>query len=233
MNGADWQVTVGADVVSASYEPSTMGGDSAVFVFAHGAGGNMSDRGMLLAANALRAAGLGVVRFNFIYKEKKSGRPDAMPKLMDTVRAVIERTRTELNNPHPLIIGGRSMGGRAASMLAADGVDADGLLLLAYPLHPAGQPEKRRDAHLPRITMPVLAFSGTRDALCTRELMERALTSVVAPREMHWIDGADHSFHVLKSSGTTDEAVMAEIGAKSRHWIDRLSSHKSESSCAV
>lgn len=224
MNGAEWQVAVGGDTVSASYEPSTAGADSAVFVFAHGAGGNMSDRGMLASANALRDAGLGVLRFNFVYKEKKSGRPDAMPKLMDTVRAVVERTRVELGSPRPLLIGGRSMGGRAASMLAADGFDADGLLLLAYPLHPAGQPEKLRDAHLPRITMPVLAFSGTRDALCTRELMERALTTVVAPWEMHWIEGADHSFHVLKSSGRTDAEVMAGIGATSRRWVDRVSS---------
>ena len=232
MNGADWQVTVGAETVSASYEPSTTGAESAVLVLAHGAGGNMSDRGMLASAVALQGAGLGVVRFNFVYKEKKSGRPDAMPKLMDTVRAVVERTRTELGNPRPLVIGGRSMGGRASSMLAADGFGAEGLLLLAYPLHPSGQPEKLRDAHLPRITMPVLAFSGTRDTLCTRALMERALTTVVAPWEMHWIDGADHSFHVLKSSGTSDAAVMAEIGATSRRWVDHLS-HKSESSCAV
>ena len=109
-------------------------------------------------------------------------------------------------------------------MLAADGFDADGLLLLAYPLHPAGQPEKLRDAHLPRITMPVLAFSGSRDALCTRELMERALATVVAPWEMHWIDGADHGFHVLKSSGTTDVAVMGDIGAMSGRWVKSLSS---------
>ena len=224
MNAVNWQVAVGADTVSASYEPSTAGADSAVFVFAHGAGGNMSDRGMLASASALRNAGLGVVRFNFVYKEKKSGRPDAMPKLMDTMRAVVERTRLELASPRPLVIGGRSMGGRAASMLAADGFDADGLLLLAYPLHPAGQPEKLRDAHLPRITMPVLAFSGSRDALCTRELMERALATVVAPWEMHWIDGADHGFHVLKSSGTTDVAVMGDIGAMSGRWVKSLSS---------
>ena len=184
----------------------------------------MSDHGTLASAAALRDAGIGVVRFNFVYKEKKSGRPDAMPKLMDTVTAVVDRTRAELGGPRPLLIGGRSMGGRAASMLAAEGFAADGLLLLAYPLHPAGQPEKLRDAHLRRITMPVLAFSGTRDALCTRELMERALTTVVTLWEMHWIDGADHSFHVLKSSGTTDAAVMGGICAASRRWVDRLGS---------
>jgi predicted alpha/beta-hydrolase family hydrolase len=182
----------------------------------------MSDRGMLATANALREEGIGVVRFNFLYKEKKSGRPDPMPKLMETVAAVVTRTRDELH-PSKLVIGGRSMGGRAASMLAADGFSANGLLLLAYPLHPAGHPEKLRDAHLPRISMPVLAFSGTRDALCTRELMERALTTVTAPWQMRWIAGADHSFHVLKSSGTTDAAVMSEIAKGSRQWIDSLS----------
>ena len=181
----------------------------------------MSDRGMLATANAMRANGIGVVRFNFLYKEKKSGRPDPMPKLIETTVAVVEHVRRELK-PSRLVIGGRSMGGRAASMLAADGFAADGLLLLAYPLHPAGQPEKLRDAHLPRIRMPALCFNGTRDALCTRELMERALETVKGPWDMRWIEGADHSFHVLKSSGRTDADVMSEIGRVSRAWVDRL-----------
>ena len=221
MSATEWKVAVGADETTAVYEPATSGEEVAVFVCAHGAGGSMSDRSMLAAANALRARGFGVVRFNFLYKEKGSGRPDPMPKLMATVAAVVERTRAELR-PATLIIGGRSMGGRAASMLSADGFLADGLLLLAYPLHPAGQPEKLRDAHLPRITMPVLAFSGTRDALCTRELMERALTMVTAPWEMCWIEGADHSFHVLKSSNTNDAAVLDEVGSASALWVSQL-----------
>jgi predicted alpha/beta-hydrolase family hydrolase len=220
MSAAEWKVAVVADRVSAVYEPATSGKDVAVYVCAHGAGGNMSDRSMLASTNALRAQGFGVVRFNFLYKEKKSGRPDPMPKLKETLAAVVDRTRIELA-PKTLIIGGRSMGGRTASMLAADGFEADGLLLLAYPLHPAGQPEKLRDAHLPRIQMPVLAFSGTRDALCTRELMERALETVTAPWEMRWIEGADHSFHVLKSSGRTDAEVMDEIGRMSRGWVEK------------
>src|SRR3954454_2591057 len=134
-----------------------------------------------------------------------------MPKLMSTVAAGGGRARSGLL-PKTLIIGGRSMGGRAASMLAAEGYDADGLLLLAYPLHPEGQPEKLRDAHLPRITMPVLCFNGTRDGLCTPAIMTRVLTTVRAPWEMHWLEGADHSFHVLKSSGRNDAAVLAEVG---------------------
>ena len=221
MSATEWKVAVGVDETTAVYEPATSGEEVAVFVCAHGAGGSMSDRSMLAAANALRAHGFGVVRFNFLYKEKGSGRPDPMPRLMATVAAVVDRTRAELGARCPLIIGGRSMGGRAASMLSADGFLADGLLLLAYPLHPAGQPDKLRDAHLPRITMPVLAFSGTRDALCTRELMERALATVTAPWEMCWIEGADHSFHVLRSSGTNDAAVLDEVGSASALWVSQ------------
>src|SRR5205085_7771449 len=126
---------------------------------------------------------------------------------METVAAVVAHVR-ETFAPRKLIIGGRSMGGRAASMLAAEGFDANGLLLLAYPLHPAGAPEKLRVDHLKNITMPVLAFSGTRDSLCTPSLMEEALKTVTTKWDMRWIEGADHSFHVLKSSGRTDAQVM-------------------------
>jgi predicted alpha/beta-hydrolase family hydrolase len=140
---------------------------------------------------------------------------------MSTFAAVVDRVRAELGSSRPLIIGGRSMGGRTASMLAADGFSADGLLMLAYPLHPAGKPEQLRDAHLPRITMPVLCISGTRDPLCTRELMERVLTTVTAPWEMHWLEGADHVFHVLKSSGRNDAAVLDEAGDVSARWLKR------------
>jgi predicted alpha/beta-hydrolase family hydrolase len=222
MSGTEWRVAVDSEETSAVYEPAASGQNDAVFVCAHGAGGSMSDRSTVAAANALRANGVGVVRFNFLYKEKGSGRPDAMPKLMATTSAVVDRVRAELGSPRPLIIGGRSMGGRAASMLAAEGYDADGLLLLAYPLHPPGQPEKLRDAHLPRIAMPVLCINGTRDPFCTPALMERVLTTVTAPWTMHWLDTADHSFHVLKSSGRNDAAVLADVADVTRRWIGGL-----------
>lgn len=218
MTHTEWRIPTGDSWVSAVYEPATVDRQVAVFVCAHGAGGSMSDRGMLATAQALRAAGLGVVRFNFLYKERKSGRPDAMPTLMETTAAVVAFVRGQLSTDR-LIIGGRSMGGRAASMLAANGFDANGLLLLAYPLHPAGQPEKLRDAHLSQIRMPVLCVNGTRDALCTPDLMTRALTTVTAPWTMHWVEGADHSFHVLKSSGRTDALVMHEIQTVVAQWV--------------
>jgi hypothetical protein len=182
----------------------------------------MSDRGMRGAAAALCSAGLGVVRFNFIYSEKRLGRPDPMPRLRECTAAVVERVRSELA-PRSLIVGGRSMGGRAASMMAADGFGCDGLILLAYPLHPAGKTDTLRDAHLPAIAVPVLCVNGTRDTLCRRDLMEGVLTRVKAPWMMHWIEGADHGFHVLKSSGLTDEQVLQEVGAVARDWLDGLS----------
>ena len=218
-----WRVAVDGAETSALYEPAE-GNQRAVFVAAHGAGGSMMDRGMASVTATLRRRGLGIVRFNFLYKERKSGRPDPMPTLMKTFASVVDRVRAELGSGvGRLVIGGRSMGGRAGSMLAADGFAADGLLLLAYPLHPAGKPDQLRDAHLPRITMPVLCFNGTRDALCTPDIMRRVLTTVHAPWEMHWLEGADHSFHVLKSSGRTDAEVLAEVGDVSDRWLARLS----------
>jgi predicted alpha/beta-hydrolase family hydrolase len=215
----EWSVPVGAERVSAVYDAADTASDAALFICAHGAGGNMSDRGVLASAAAMRANGIGVVRFNFIYKERGSGRPDTMPRLTATVAAVAEYARAELR-PARLIIGGRSMGGRAASMLAADGYQAEGLLLLAYPLHPPGKPEQLRDAHLQRIRIPVLCFNGTRDEFCTRSLMERAIASVSTPWTMQWVEGADHSFHVLKSSGRTDAQVMTEIGRVAGEWVN-------------
>lgn len=218
--GDAWRVDVdiGGAAVAAVYEPPAGGPLDALFICAHGAGGHMGDKAMLAAAGVLREAGLGVVRFNFVYREQGSKRPDAMPQLQKCIEAVTAHARDTLH-PKTLILGGRSMGGRAASMLAAAGYACDGLLLLAYPLHPAGEPTKLRDAHLARITVPVLCFNGTRDALCEQPLMQKTLERLPANWTMHWLQGADHSFHVLKSSGRTDVDVMNEVGSVTRAWL--------------
>jgi predicted alpha/beta-hydrolase family hydrolase len=162
---------------------------------------------MVALAEALGSAGFEVVRFNFPYRERGSKLPDSMPVLKDSIAATAARVPDE----RKLIIGGRSMGGRAASMLAAEGFQCDGLLLLAYPLHPAGKPEKLRDAHLPQIRAPVLCFNGTRDALCRRDLMEKVLEKL--SWEMHWLEGATHSFR------PRDYETVAGV---SRDWLSRL-----------
>jgi predicted alpha/beta-hydrolase family hydrolase len=216
-----WRVTVADETTSALVEVGD--DDDAVFVCAHGAGGNMEDSSMVALARELRARSIGVVRFNFLYSEKGIKRPDRMPKVIECYSAVVARVRKELAAaPQRLVLGGRSMGGRAASMMAAEGFACDGLVLYAYPLHPAEQPEKLRDAHLPAIQVPVLCFNGTRDDLCTPSLMKRALKTVRAPWQQVWLEGADHSFHVLKSSGTTDAAVLTSVADTTRAFITSL-----------
>jgi uncharacterized protein len=205
-----WRVRVGEEETSAIFEPALASAGGGLFVFAHGAGGHMGDRGVLAVSERLRGVGLHVVRFNFLYREKRSTHPDTMPRLKECIAAVAAHARREIG-PETLILGGRSMGGRAASMLAADGFSCDGLLLLAYPLHPAGRPEELRDAHLAQIKVPVLCLNGTRDALCRRDLMESVVDRLTDRWTMHWLEGADHSFHVLKSSRRSDEDVLSEV----------------------
>jgi hypothetical protein len=190
----------------------------ALFVCAPGAGGHKDDRAMLRFAAALEPRGFEVVRFNFPYMEKGSKRIDPLPVLKAFFREfALERKE----KGRRLVIGGRSMGGRIASLLAAEGFPCEGLLLAAYPLHPAGKPGTLRDAHLPAIRCPVLCVNGTRDALCTRDLMVESLKKVTAPWTMHWVEGADHSFRVLKSSGRTEADVDAEIGAAAGAWLEK------------
>src|SRR5512141_1658129 len=220
MADISWTVPVGDETTTAVYRPGGAN-DGIVFVAAHGAGGRLNDRSMLALAKELDSRKLDVVRFNFLYREKGSGRPDQMPRLEKCFAAVVAKVREELK-PRLVVIGGRSMGGRAASMMAAKGFDCDGLLLLAYPLHPPGQLDKLRDAHLPAIKVPVLCFNGTRDTFCTPELMTKVLEKVGPNWQMHWLEGADHSFHVLKSSGRNDAAVLDEVGEIAQAWVKTL-----------
>jgi hypothetical protein len=141
-----------------------------------------------------------------------------MPRLLECWDAVVDSVKERLN-PEVLIVGGRSMGGRAASMLVADRPVGNGLLLLAYPLHPPGQPEKLRVEHLPRIAMPVLCINGTRDPFCDPQLMKRTLAGLGVNWRMLWLNGADHSFHVLKSSGRTDKDVLDQVAGECETWI--------------
>jgi predicted alpha/beta-hydrolase family hydrolase len=213
----EWRVAIGAEATSAVFEPALGARGGTLFVCAHGAGGHMADRALLAATERLRGRGLDVVRFNFLYREQGSRRPDAMPRLTGCIAAVVAHARREVEVKR-LLLGGRSMGGRAASMMAADGFACDGLLLLAYPLHPASRPQKLRDAHFPRIRAPVLCVNGTRDTLCRRDLMEQAVRPLGDRWTMRWLEGADHGFHVLKRSGRTDGEVLDEMADAYAAW---------------
>jgi predicted alpha/beta-hydrolase family hydrolase len=216
-----WQIHAGADETVGVWEPPANGDSGVVFVCAHGAGGHMDDRSILAVTDVLRARGIGTVRFNFFYRARRSAHPDPMPRLLACFEAVVNRVRSELE-PRTLLLGGRSMGGRAASVLVSEGARCDGLLLLAYPLHPPGQRHKLRDAHLPDIRVPVLCFNGTRDPFCDQALMTQVVSRLGGNWRMHWLDGADHGFHALKSSRRTDQDLLSEVGDATSQWIEEI-----------
>ncbi|MBX3111621.1 MAG: alpha/beta fold hydrolase [Fimbriimonadaceae bacterium] len=190
-----------------------------VVVLAHGAGSHMENKTMEWLAGLVRGAGASVVRFNFLYRALGKGMPDRMPVLMETYRAVVASVREELK-PERLVIGGHSMGGRVASMVEAEGRTADGLLLFGYPLHPPGQLEKLRKDHLRLVQTPTLQLNGTADDFCTREIMD-ATVATLSPAvwRLNWIEGADHSYAVKKSSGRTRRDVEADISAALESWL--------------
>jgi predicted alpha/beta-hydrolase family hydrolase len=212
---------VSTERTTVAWDPPVTDDAGVVFVCAHGAGGQMNDRSILAVTQALRQRGIGTVRFNFLYRERGSGRPDPMPRLLECWDAVVGSVKATVQ-PRLLLLGGRSMGGRAASMLVAAGAGCDGLLLLAYPLHPPGQPQKLRVEHLPRITAPVLCINGTRDPFCDPALMTQTLAGLGSNWRMLWLEGADHSFHVLKSSGRTDGQVLEDVAGTADAWVRQL-----------
>jgi predicted alpha/beta-hydrolase family hydrolase len=217
-SGTRHLVNTAAGPTHAAIDAAASGDTRTVFICAHGAGGHMDDGALAALSGALTPLGLTVVRFNFPYREQKSGRPDPMPRLIACLTGVVEFVRGRLDVER-VIVGGRSMGGRAASMFAAEGGACDGVLLMAYPLHPPGRPRDLRVSHLSRIPVPVLCFNGTRDPFCGRALMEAAVGPLAPRWTMHWLEGADHSFHVLKRSGRTDRDVLDEVAAVTGGWI--------------
>ena len=114
------------------------------------------------------------------------------------------------------------MGGRMASLLAAEGYPCDGLLFLGYPLHPAGKPEQLRDAHLKDVRAPMLFVQGTRDTLCDLSLLRPVLTRLDGRATLHEVRGGDHSFEVRKSDGRSEEEVVSEVIGASADWIAKV-----------
>jgi uncharacterized protein len=223
MHVEEWKVQVGQEETSARLDAPALPPYEKLLVLAHSAGGHMRFRTMEDLTEAFLASDLPVVRFNFLYKELAKGPPDRMPRLIECWRSVIASVREKFA-PKQLFVGGHSMGGRAASMMCAEAETSEGvagLVLLGYPLHPAGQPEKLRDAHLPNLQVPALCLNGTRDDLCRLDLMEAVLERVPPGFQMHWLDGADHSFNVLKSSGRTRQNVFEEIAAAVNAFITK------------
>ena len=189
------------------------------FVYAPGAGSNLDDPFGSYCAERLPGDGIEFWRFQFPYMEAGRRAPDRGHVLEATWSAVIEAAHEA---DLPLVVGGRSMGGRVASQVVAKEAPVAGLALFAYPLHPPGKPEQRRDEHLGSIAMPTLFCSGTRDTFASADELEQVRASM-PEASLCLLEGADHGFATLKSSGRRREDVWAEAVDALIEFVEPLS----------
>jgi predicted alpha/beta-hydrolase family hydrolase len=194
-----------------------------LLVFAHGAGTGMKHAFMQAQADRLAARGIATLRYQFPYMEKRSGRPDPQPVLLATVRAAVACAAEHMPGV-PLLAGGKSMGGRMTSNAASEeplrGVR--GLVFFGFPLHPTGRPDVVRAEHLTEVHVPMLFLQGTRDSLADLDLLTPVCDRLGARAALHVIEGADHSFHVRKSTGRSDDEVLDELADTVNGWAERL-----------
>jgi predicted alpha/beta-hydrolase family hydrolase len=208
-----------------AYQGPKRGVDRAVLL-AHGAGADLDAPALRAAADALADAKIPSLRFNYPYKDAGKKAPDRPAALLAATRAAVDElaARTKLP-PERLVLGGRSMGGRYCTLVAGaetDPVPALGLCPLGYPLHAPGKPESRRDEHFPRLTMPVLFVSGTRDSLASKPDLVKSARKIKGPVTWCWLDSADHGFKPLKSSGRSLADILEEVATATVTWVRDL-----------
>jgi hypothetical protein len=212
----------------------------ATLVLAHGAGAGQASRFIVDFATGLTARGVDILTFNFVYTEQNRKMPDRTELLEECYRAVVDAARNYAPFAgNRLFIGGKSMGGRIASHLAASEPnkarstrdkkiagdnEIAGLVLLGYPLHPPGKPEQLRVAHLPAIRVPILILQGARDPFGTPEDLLRHIESLTVPVTLHVVEGGDHSLAPPKTSGVSVDQKYSEIQDVIADWIATISS---------
>jgi uncharacterized protein len=213
----------GGDSVSTviAYPDVPASREAPVVVLAHGAGNDMHSPFLSAVHQGLAGRGYVTVKFNFPYMERGRRPPDRAPILEACYAQVMQHIRRDRGSAR-VVIGGKSLGGRIASHLAASGADVAGLILLGYPLHPPHRTDQLRVAHLSRIRAPMLFLAGTRDALCNLALLRQALAEVPAPWQLHVVAGGDHSFNLPKAMRREPSAVWAEIIDVSARWLQQL-----------
>jgi len=197
-------------------------GADAALVLGHGAGAGQRSAFMVEFARALAALGVDVVTFNFLYTEQRRRIPDRGPALEACYRAVVGAVREQLASARAfLFIGGKSMGGRIATQIAAAdrSLPIAGLVLLGYPLHPPGRPQQRRDAHLPAIGRPVLIVQGSRDSFGTPPEFESLSRSMKPAPMLHVVAGGDHSFKASRHSPQAQAAIYDDVQRTVVEWI--------------
>jgi len=198
-------------------------GASACYVFAHGAGAGMAHPFMGAVANGLAERGIATLRYQFVYMERGSKRPDAPPLAHAAVRAAVGEATRRMPDL-PLLAGGKSFGGRMTSQAQASAPlpGVRGLVFVGFPLHPAKQPSDARAAHLSRIDIPMLFLQGTRDELADMGLLTALVERLGARATLQAFEQADHSFHVPARSGRKDAQVLAAALDAIVRWCDAI-----------
>ena len=195
----------------------------ACFVFAHGAGAGMTHAFMERVAAALYDRGIATLRYQFLYMERGSKRPDAPPIAHAAVRAAVAEAARSCPGL-TLVAGGKSFGGRMTSQAqaAAPLTGVRGLAFLGFPLHPAGKPSDSRATHLADVRIPMLFLQGTRDKLAEPQLLEPVVKRLGSSASLHLVQDADHSFHVPARSGRNDHDTMNEVVGALSGWVGAL-----------
>src|SRR5262245_38785007 len=198
-------------------------GAEAFLVIAHGAGAGMRHRFMEETAQKLADRAVATLRYQFPYMENGSKRPDSEAVLTDCVRATVATAKRHADGL-PLFAGGKSMGGRMTSLAAPQAPlnDVQGLIYLGFPLHAAGKPSAGRANHLIDIKLPMLFLQGSRDALADLNLLKPLCARLGKRVELFVIDGGDHSFHLLKSSGRSYDQALDQAALKVGSWISQV-----------
>lgn len=194
-----------------------------LLVLAHGAGAGMGHPFMSALAAELAQVGVATLRYQFPYMEERRRVPDSPQVLTATVAAAV-RTAAEEAPGLPVFAGGKSMGGRMTSHGAAEGQLAGvrGIVFYGFPLHPPNKPSTKRGDHLAKVPIPMLFLQGTRDELADLQLLRPIAETLGSIATLQIIDGADHSFHVLKRSETTDAEVLRGLAGATARWMDGL-----------
>jgi predicted alpha/beta-hydrolase family hydrolase len=208
-------------VTAALYPASAKSRAHITLILGHGAGSGQTSGFMVMFGDALAARGIDVVTFNFSYIERGRHVPDPGDKLEACYRAVIDAARAHKKlKGNKLAIGGKSMGGRIASQVAAKGLDdLTGLVFLGYPLHPPGKPEQLRSKHLPNIKAPMLFVQGSRDSFGTPEELRPILKKLKTACKLYEVVGGDHSLKIPKKAGSQEE-VYATVQDEIARWLN-------------
>jgi len=215
------------EAVTAVLYPAKKNRANLTLILGHGAGANQLSGFMQLFAGGLAARGLDTMTFNFLYTEQGRRSPDPKPRLESCYAAVINAAlKHKKLKGNRLVIGGKSMGGRIGSQVAANKEVAEdwdgrlaGLVFLGYPLHPPGKPEQLRDQHLKDIRAPMLFVQGTRDAFGTPDELQEVIKRLRLPATLHIIEGGDHSFKVPRSAGLSQEKVYESVMDEIVNWV--------------